>query len=426
MDDEARRRSLSRRDFLSLTAAGLTGTAAASLLAACSQAAPASQPSGAQSQPAAGGAPAKPAGEPVKVGLIQPLTGSVAASGGYVRSGTEIARDWINERGGVLGRPVQLVIEDNKSDPKEAASAAEKLIVSDKVPCIIGCWGSSMTLAALPKVEQYGVPLLVETSSAGAITTSGNPWVFRISPSSSREVAGFARYYDNFKITKADFLNVNTDWGRTSDKEYGDLVASKGGSKGASEFMEQSATDMGAQLTRIQQSGGDTLFLTTAVEQIVLVMKQMQERRMTPQLITTGGSNAPDQLIEQAGAAAEGSYHVLFFMPWFPEAMPNPSLAMSFIEEWKRRGHPMSGITEGFRGHDALLTLTEAIGKAGKAEAGAIKDALWTVQVQGLNGPIKFEKEGPAGKESGQSQPSIFVVQIKGGKVVLPDFAKPS
>ena len=90
---------------------------------------------------------------PVKIGVIQPLSGPVAASGNYVRMGAEIARDWINAKGGVNGRKLELVIEDNKSDPKEAASAAEKLIVRDKVPAIMGAWGSSMTLAAMPKLE---------------------------------------------------------------------------------------------------------------------------------------------------------------------------------------------------------------------------------------------------------------------------------
>ena len=109
---------------------------------------------------------------PVKIGVIQPLSGAVAASGNYIRMGAEIARDWINAKGGVNGRKVELVIEDNKSDPKEAASAAEKLIVRDKVPAIMGAWGSSMTLAAMPKLEEYGVPMVVETSSAASITSS--------------------------------------------------------------------------------------------------------------------------------------------------------------------------------------------------------------------------------------------------------------
>src|SRR5581483_5276400 len=82
--------------------------------------------------------------ESIKIGVIQPLSGPVAASGNYIRMGAEIARDWINAKGGVLGKKVELLIEDNKSDPKEAATAAEKLIVKDKVPVIVGAWGSSM------------------------------------------------------------------------------------------------------------------------------------------------------------------------------------------------------------------------------------------------------------------------------------------
>src|SRR5262249_39930655 len=118
---------------------------------------------------------------PVRIGVIEPLSGPVAASGNYIRMGAEIARDWLNAKGGVLGRKIELVIEDNKSDPKEAASAAEKLIVRDKVPAIMGAWGSSMTLAAMPKLEEYGVPMVVETSSAASITTPGNPRTSRTS-----------------------------------------------------------------------------------------------------------------------------------------------------------------------------------------------------------------------------------------------------
>src|SRR3989442_7764339 len=219
-------------------------------------------------------------GAPVKVGLIQPLSGPVAASGNYVRMGAEIGRDWVNAKGGVLGRKLELVIEDNKSDPKEAAAAAEKLIVHDKVPVMICCWGSSMTLAAMPKVEEYGVPLVVETSSAASITRRGNPWVFRISPPSEMEAQGLEKQLAALNIKKYDFLAVNTDWGRGAVTAFGDMLKKKGATVGAAEFMDQSATDMNAQITKIKATGGDTLFLTTAVEQITLVMKQAQEQRL--------------------------------------------------------------------------------------------------------------------------------------------------
>jgi branched-chain amino acid transport system substrate-binding protein len=294
--------------------------------------------------------------------------------------------------------------------------------VRDKVPAIMGAWGSSMTLAAMPKLEEYGVPMVVETSSAASVTKRGNPWVFRISPPSEMEALGLEQYVDKLGVKKADFLAVNTDWGRGSIQAFGDMLKKKGATVGAAEFMDQSATDMNAQITKIKSAGGDTLFLTTAVEQITLVLKQSQEQRLTRKIITTGGSSSPTQLIKQAGAAAEGTYHIVFFMPWFPEAMPDGKLAKAFVDEWTKRGHPFEGLTEGFRGHDGIATIAEAVKIAGKDEPKAIQAALWRVSFTGVNGPIKFEKDGPAGKESGQSKPSIFVVQIKDGKVALPDF----
>ena len=130
--------------------------------------------------------------------------------------------------------------------------------------------------------------------------------------------------------------------------------------------MDQAATDMNAQITKIKADNGDTLFLTTSVEQITLVLKQAQEQRLARKVITTGGSSSPSQLIKQAGAAAEGTYHILFFLPWFPEAMPDGKLAKAFVDEWDKRGHPFEGLTEGFRGHDGILTAAEAIKIAGK------------------------------------------------------------
>src|SRR4029077_10489715 len=84
--------------------------------------------------------------EPLKVGLIQPLSGPIAAAGSYITNGAQIALDRVNAKGGVKGGKLELIIEDNKSDPAETRNAAEKLIVRDKVPVLIGAWGSSMTL----------------------------------------------------------------------------------------------------------------------------------------------------------------------------------------------------------------------------------------------------------------------------------------
>ena len=104
------------------------------------------------------------------------------------------------------------------------------------------------------------------------------------------------------------------------------------------ETMDPKATDFSAQLAKIKASGGDTLFVTTAVEQITLILKQAKDQQVTARIITTGGSNSPDQLIAQAGDAANGSYHLVFFTPWFPEAVKNPDIAKKFVGAVEREG----------------------------------------------------------------------------------------
>jgi branched-chain amino acid transport system substrate-binding protein len=360
------------------------------------------------------------AADTIKIGVNQPLTGAVAASGNYVTDGARIAADEINAKGGLLGQEVELIIEDNKSNPTEAVAAAEKLIVRDEVPVMMGAWSSTFTLAVMPKLMEYGVPMLVETSSSGKITTEGNPWVFRISPTSEMEAKAFGDQVGKFDIQKADFLVVNNDWGRGAADEFSAMLQEHGIAVGEVETMDPAAQDMSAQLSKIKASDADTLFVTTGVEQLTLVLKQARALGLEDRIITTGGSQAPDQLIEQAGSAADGSFHLLFFSPWFPEAAENPEVAETFVTEWENRGYNFAGLTEGFRGYDGIMTIAAAIEKAGKAEPDAIREALWTVEVEGVNGDIKFTKQGPEGSESGQNLPNVYVIEIADGKVVQP------
>src|SRR3982750_2877566 len=309
--------------------------------------------------------------EPIKIGVTQPLTGAFAASGNYVAQGAKMAEDAINAAGGVLGRKIQLIVEDNKSNPTEAVATAEKLISKDKVPVLMGAWSSGLTLAVMPKLMEYGVPMVVETSSSGKITVSGNPWIFRISPTSEMEAKAFAGYVKTLGIKKADFLATNNDFGLGASKEFADMLKTNGAQVGVVETMDPKATDFSAQLAKIKASGGDTLFVTTAVEQATLILRQAKEQQVKARIITTGGSVSPDQLIQQAGEAANGSIHVVFFTPWFPDAVKNPDVAKKFVAAWNAKSYAAGGLTEGFRGWDGIYTIVEAIKAAGKPEAAA-------------------------------------------------------
>jgi len=356
----------------------------------------------------------------IKIGVNEPLTGPFAASGTYVVNGAKIAADEANAKGGVLGQKIELVIEDNKSNPTEAAAVAEKLITRDKVPVIMGAWGSSLTLAVMPKLLEYKVPMVVETSSSSKITTSGNPYIFRISPPSSVEANEFKTIAPKLGIKKADFLVINNDWGRGAAEDFGKVLKDMGVQVGLVEVMDQASQDMRAQLSKIKATDSDTIMVTTAVEQLTLILKQAAALGITKKIVTTGGSQNPDQLIDQAGAAANGSMHLTTFAPWYPEKTPDPAATKYFLNEWKSRGFAFAGATESFRGYDGIRTVINAIQRASKADPGAITEALWKTDFMGLNGRIKFEKQGPAGKESGQSMPSLYLIKIENDKVVLP------
>ncbi len=358
------------------------------------------------------------AGEDVPIGVNMPLTGPFAASGTYVTDGARIAIDEINAGGGVLGgRLLKLIVEDNKSNPTEAASVTEKLIVRDEVPVILGAWGSSLTLAAMPKLMQYQVPMVVETSGANKITESGNPFVFRIAATQVIEAAGFEEKLDQFPMKKVDFLAINNDWGLNTVNQFGKMLKEHSIEVGNIELMDQAAQDMSAQLSKLKSSDADTLIVTTAVEQLTLVLKQAAALGINKQIITTGGSQNPDQLVAQAGSAAENTVHLVFFAPWDPDSTAFPAKTRSFIEAWKTKGFDFAGLTESFRGYDGIQVIAAAIEKAGSAEPEAIRKALWDTEVDALNGSVSFDKSGPEGSESAQSRPNVYFAKIAAGKI---------
>ena len=299
--------------------------------------------------------------EPIKIGVTQPLTGAFAASGNYVSQGAKIAEEAINAQGGVLGRKIQLVIEDNKSNPTEAVATAEKLISKDKVPVLMGAWSSTLTLAVMPKLMEYQVPMLVETSSSGKITTSGNPYIFRISPTSEMEAKAFAPLVKKFGIKKADFLATNNDFGLGASQEFSEDAEGAGragrrrGDHGpeGDRLLGAARQDQGlGRRHALRHHRGGAGHADP---------QQAKEQQVKARIITTGGSVSPDQLIAQAGDAANGSYPPGVLHAVVPRRGEEPRLAKKFVAEWTARKYEVGGLTEGFRGWDGVYTIVEAI-----------------------------------------------------------------
>ncbi len=363
--------------------------------------------------------------DPVKIGVVYPLTGPIAAAGSYQKAGVEMARDKINAEGGILGKPFTLFIEDGANDPAQSVSAAEKLVTREKVDAMIAAWGSSPTLAVSASVtKKYGVPHVVDTASSVKVTLLDgkrpNPWLFRVSPTSRMEAEGVEKFLvSKMGFSKVAFMAVNNDWGRGAAEEFGNVVKRTGGSVVTTEIINADATDFLTQLTKIKGSEANAIIVTTDQSQISLILKQYKQLGMTQKILTTGGGIVPEGLILLSGPeAAEGVNIITFFAPWFPELTRVPQEAKWFAEEYLKRGNAAKGFGECFRGYDGMKAIKAAFEIAKTTNKEKVREAFYKVDTWGLSGRIKFD-------DFGQSSPTILIVQVKNGKPFIPDFMKP-
>ncbi|HHY94750.1 MAG TPA: ABC transporter substrate-binding protein [Firmicutes bacterium] len=378
-----------------------------------------------QTQPSKEETKTEPEAEPIKIGVIEPLTGPVAAAGTAVRDGALIARDEINGAGGINGRPIELIIEDSANDPATASSAANKLITRDNVVAMMAAWGSSPTLAVVPICRDNKVPQIVETASSFKVTDrnqQGNPWTFRLNAPSRIEAASLKEgLVKDLGFKKVMFLSVNNDWGRGAILDYTPVVKDGGGEIVGQEFFEQDETNFTPILTRVKQSPADSVILTTDAAQVALIADQAHNLGLKVKILVTGGSCFLDKVIKLVGApACEGLMASLMYAGAYdPSLAANPEKARYFNEEWKKRGHDWVEVQEAARGYDAIWTLAEASKTLppDQVTGEGIRDALTKVHVKGIMfGDISF---GEWGDFINQNAAPAGVAVVKDGQPVV-------
>jgi branched-chain amino acid transport system substrate-binding protein len=345
---------------------------------------------------------------PLVIGAVQPLTGPVSIDGMSVVYGIKIAMERINAEGGVLGRPIQMAIEDGKGDPVESVNAVEKLIRRDKVPAIIGCWASSATLAAMPIVKRNQIPLLVETSTAPMITDQKNEWVFRFTSHNDVDGALMEQYLvPKLGFKKAAYLAVNNDWGRSMANAVTKMMEKTGGKVLFVEYASVAETNFTPMLTRIKSSEADTLFITTSIQSVAMILKQLRELGIKMNCFVTSAIPA-EKVIDIAGKeASEGTY---FFNRYVAYAPPkgkegeNQKLMEAYQKIFPGKVPDMYVAF----GYDALYIMADAIKRAGEPKAAKIREALEKTDFFGLTGRVKFDANH-------HSQPRVSISQVKNG-----------
>jgi branched-chain amino acid transport system substrate-binding protein len=353
------------------------------------------------------------AAEPIKIGIIQPLSGPVAYDGNNVARGAQIAVDGANAKGGALDRPLQLVIEDGQCVPAESVNAAEKLCVRDKVPVIQGAFCSSSTGAVMPIIKKYKIPLVTGISTSPKLTEAGNEYFFRAVGTSKLFADAFAKaFVNNLKIKRVAYLAVNDDWGRGSSEAFSKAIDALGGSTATIEIFDPNETNFYPFLTKIKSLNPDALYVVANTAPAAAIAKQIKEVGLNVKTFGEGAWTSKT-FMDLAGPASEGLYGLVEYSPTITN-----DINKKFVEEFKKRHNDVPDKYSA-QGYTVANIIIEAIQRAGASDPEKIRAALEKTNYKGIAGTYTFSKDKHQAFNF-----NIYLVQLRNRVPVIIQEAK--
>lgn len=326
----------------------------------------------------------------IKIGLIQPLTGSVAYNGKADVDGSRLAVAQRNKAGGVLGKKVELIIEDGQCKPANSINALEKLVQKDKVVALSGAFCSSATAAIMPVAEKYRIPLITGVSSKADLTEKGLKYFFRSAETESLLAEAFSHIVvDKLKVKSVAYIGVNDDWGRGGIDEFSKHLQGLGVKTVMKEYFDHGATDFYTLLAKLHNARPDGVFVAAETQDGSILIKQLKEMGLQAKVFGVG-SWATADFINLAGPAAEGIYAAVPYA----STLPSPRNA-AFVKAYQEAYKDAPG-KYGAAGYNAMNILMDAIARAGSTEPDKIREALSRTHYEGPNGTYKFNAKGQA------------------------------
>ncbi|WP_324715778.1 ABC transporter substrate-binding protein [Carboxydochorda subterranea] len=331
------------------------------------------------------GAVTASAAAPIKIGLNLEMTGGVAAYGQQGFEGIQTLQKMMKLE--VLGRPVEFVLVDNKSDRVESANAAQRLIQRDHVAAIIGPMISGSMLAAGPVAEQAKVPI-IGPSTTNPLTTQGRQFVFRacfIDPFQGQIAARFA--YQQLGVRRAALLvDVAQDYAVGLGNFFAREFTKLGGQVVATQYMKTGDQDVSAQMTAIKAANPDILYMPNYYAEIAIAAVQARQLGLDVPILAGDGADAPE-LIQIGGKAVEGLMHTGFY---HVKAFSNP-LARQYVETY-RKLYNKEPNAFGALAADSVLIILDAIKRAGSTSPEAIAKAMaQTKDLEVTTGTVTIE-----------------------------------
>ncbi|HXD34750.1 MAG TPA: ABC transporter substrate-binding protein [Pyrinomonadaceae bacterium] len=351
---------------------------------------------------------------PILVGFYGDLTGRTSNFGQSSKNGVLMAVDEINHGGGINGRVVQLLSEDDEGRPEKAATVVTKLIDQDRVIALVGEITSGNTLAAAPKAQTSKVPMISPAATTPAVTGVGD-YIFRvcfIDPFQGEVMARFAANTLKAK-SAAIMLDFNSPYSRGLTQFFEKSFNELGGQVINKQSYTQGDRDYKGQLTAIRANNPDVIYVPGYYGEVGVIAKQAQQLGIKAPLLGGDGWDAA-QLWELGGSSLNGD----FISNHYSVDDPSPAI-QKFVSEYKAR-FGLAPDALAALSYDAMKVLGEAIKRAGTTSGPELRDAIArTENFKGVTGSITLDQNRNAVK------PAV-VLKLQDGKYIYQETIAPS
>jgi branched-chain amino acid transport system substrate-binding protein len=344
-------------------------------------------------------------GNTIRIGEFASLTGKEATFGTSSHEGTLLAIEEINAAGGVLGKQLELLTEDDQTKAGEPANAVNKLISKDAVVAILGEVASSRSLEAAPICQENKIPMISPASTNPTVTQEGD-YIFRICFTDEFQGGALANFASGtLKAKKVAILtDVKSDYSKGLSKSFKAKYTSGGGTIGAELDFNSGDKDFKGQLTAIKSDAPDAIFLPGYYSEVALICIQAKQLGMSIPIFGGDGWES-ESLLTIGQDAVEGHY----FSTHCSIEQPTPEMT-SFVAAYKKRFNGKSPDALAVLGYDSAKVLAEAMKRAGTTAGPALRDAIAaTKDFSGASGKFSLNAQRDAVK-------ALVFIQIKGGK----------
>lgn len=368
----------------------------------------------------------------VVIGVVYPMTGPNAQAGIDNKTVFEVAADIVNGvadvpfpfyqrlKGmpGLKGAKVRMIFADHQAKPEIGQGEVERLITQEKVHAIVCCWNSNVTATASRVAERHGIPLLNAESSSPALTEQGLKWFFRTSPHDGHFSQAMFDFFRDFqakrgiKIKTLGLTYEDTTFGADSGKVQKEL-AKKGGYEVVLDIQYRSrSTSLQSEVQRLKAANPDVWMPTSYQTDAILFTRTMKELDYNPKMIMTqdSGHISPD-FVREVGKDAEGTMSRAPFSTDLIEKRPVAKAVNALYQ--KRAGKDLYDFPA--RGFTGMMTLLDAINRAGSTDPEAIRKALVATDIPGDQlimtwDRLKFDAKGQ------NTGVKAIILQLLGGK----------